>query len=1264
MLFKTRQKIFATFLVALICGLLGFVCSCVSVNEKSGYILKFKSNGKNYEVVNVIEGAEVTMPEAPERKGYTFDGWFFDENVWNNPVGDNFKIEKNTTVYAKWSLVTYKITYKGPSDEVLDIEGFGLPDTYTVESPDLELCDYYKAGYRFVNWRKDDMVVGYIPAGSAGDLVLYGKFIPETTYSIDYIDNLFGRKNEANPDYYELGDDDIELQPLAKKIDYNFVGWSDGLNMVETIDTSLGGDITLYAVWEQKAELKNLTYVVDDDYIEYNPLGFIMVTGVTSYNTEEIVVPDYVSMIAPGAFRDCKSVKSLTLPFMGVKANDTTENAYFGYIFGGAGSAGNKQVPSSLENLTVTGGDIRDYAFKDCANLKKITFGEDVNSIGGGAMENCNSLVEVTLPFIGQRYDESVEYNGTEYEGRPASSNLSYVFGGGIPKSLKKLTITKGFVTAGRMAGEALLGLYGSNVEELDYTSVNETIYKGIFKELTENVTRLIIRGNVTKIDENIFYANSSVTNIVLPDTLTEIGDGAFTGAPELKEISIPNVTSIGANAFNGCSILTKVETGNDLVSIGEGAFRDCVKLAQFNTTGSKLVTIGKDAFANCTELFRFTLPETVTAVGDGAFTNCIGLIEVRNLSSLTATKGGDELGGLCKYAWDVYTTASAQSKISDTDGYLVYKQSDGDIFIRYIGSSVTIEIPAGVKTIRKSAFYGNETIEEVVIPASVEAIEADAFRGCTGLKTVRIADGVVEFGQDVFNGCTSLTTVILPNNLQKISAGLFDGCSSLTEIVLPSGITEIGERAFKYTNLAQITLADGITKISDSAFMGAKLVSITLSDSITEIGESAFEDCTELTTVVIPANSMLRIIGKYAFAYCRNLETITLPEGLTTIGTGAFYHKNSGSKLESINLPSSLTTLGDQAFAYTALKAIKIPESITVIKEYTFVDCYSLADVELPSTLTEIGECAFRDCVSLVTIDIPESLRIIRKGAFAYCNELTALALPNVMTTIESGILQMSNKLKSLAVPFIGSSLDSEESNVTYSHFFLGGSGIFGGVPDSLKNLSVYGGRILRYSFWPKYSATGSAIDNANGSLTSLTLGEGVTSIAYGALESLTALKSLVLPYAGVTSAAEVGQANQTLEYLFNQRLFNRTTTWKNLETIGILSGEIPESFYNNYNNENVTNKFKKLILGKGVTKVSLKIFNSRYGTSVYYMGTEADWNNITFENNYDLVKYATHYFYSATDPFTGSGAVTSGDYWHYGTTMTETLIWKVPTV
>lgn len=1243
MLFKTRQKMLAALLVALICGLLGLVCSCITTIETPGYMLKFKSNGKNYEVVNVLDDTKITMPEDPERKGYAFDGWFFDENVWENPVGDDLKIEKDTTVYAKWSLVTYTITYKGPSDEDLDIEGFDLPATYTVESPDIELYGYYLTGYRFVNWSKDNMVVGYIPAGSVGDLVLYGKFIPETTYSIDYVDELFGRKNEANPEFYELGDDDIELQPLAEKIDYNFVGWSDGWNMVETIDTSIASDITLYAVWEQKPELKDLTYVVDDDYIEYNPLGFLMVTGVTSYITQEIVVPDYVSMIAPGAFSDCMSVKNLTLPFIGATANDTTENAYLGYIFGGVGVSGNKQVPSSLENLTVNGGNVRDYAFKDCANLKKITFEKGVNSIGEGAMENCNSLVEVTLPFIGQRYDESVEYNGTKYEGRPYSSNLDYVFGNGIPESLKKIAITKGFVTEA-CAESALSGLsYDCNVEELDYTSVNETIYERMFIALPGSVTRLTIRGNVTKIGKNIFYANSSVTNIVLPDTVTEIGESAFTGAPELKEISVPNVTSIGVNAFNGCSALTKVETGNDLVSIGDGAFKDCAKLAQFDAAGSKLVTIGKDAFANCAELFRVTLPETVTSVGDGAFTNCTGLIEVRNLSSLTATKGSGELGGLCKYAWDVYTTASEQSKISDTDGYLVYKQSDGDIFIKYIGSSKTIEIPAGVKTIRKSAFYGNGIIEEVVIPAGVKTIETDAFRGCTSLTTVRIAGGVVEFGTDIFNGCTSLTTVALPNNMQKISAGLFDGCSSLTEIALPSGITEIGERAF----------------------MGSKLVQITLSDSITEIGESAFEDCTELTTVVIPANSMLRIIGEYAFAYCRNLETITLPEGLTTIGTGAFYHKNSGSKLESINLPSSLTTLGDQAFAYTALKAIKIPESITVIKEYTFVECHSLTDVKLPSTLTEIGECAFRDCWSLVTIDIPESLKIIRKAAFAYCSELTALALPNDMTTIESGILQMSEKIKSLAVPFIGSSLNDEDNTVTINHLFIGGSGVYGGIPGSLTNLSVYGGKILRWSFWQRYNINNAA-DRRNYSITSLTLNKGVTSIEYGALENLVALKALVLPYAGVTSADEVGQANQTLEYLFNEKFSYGTATWKNLETIGVLSGEIPEAFYNNYKNENVTNKFKTLILGEDVTKISLKIFNIR-AASVYYMGTEADWNNISFgENdlNLNLEKYATHYFYSATNPFTGSGAVTSGNYWHYGTTMTETLIWEVPTV
>ena len=104
-------------------------------------------------------------------------------------------------------------------------------------------------------------------------------------------------------------------------------------------------------------------------------------------------------------------------------------------------------MPASLENLTIKNGNVIDYALKDCANLKKIIFGENVTSIGKCAMENCNSLVEVTLPFIGQRYDESVEYNGTKSDGRPDNSNLSYVFGNGLPKSLKKVTINcQGFL--------------------------------------------------------------------------------------------------------------------------------------------------------------------------------------------------------------------------------------------------------------------------------------------------------------------------------------------------------------------------------------------------------------------------------------------------------------------------------------------------------------------------------------------------------------------------------------------------------------------------------------------------------------------------------------------------------------------------------------------------------------------------------------------------------------------------------------------------
>jgi len=152
---KQKRTLLTMLTIVMLCALLSFVASCggcagCATADKTS-LLKFKSDGKNYEVV-IVDSADgtVTLPKDPEKNGYKFDGWFFDENKWETPLKTDSKIKEDTEVFAKWSLVTYSITYKDIDDNVLDIQGYDLPTEYTVESEDIALGSYYKEGYRLM----------------------------------------------------------------------------------------------------------------------------------------------------------------------------------------------------------------------------------------------------------------------------------------------------------------------------------------------------------------------------------------------------------------------------------------------------------------------------------------------------------------------------------------------------------------------------------------------------------------------------------------------------------------------------------------------------------------------------------------------------------------------------------------------------------------------------------------------------------------------------------------------------------------------------------------------------------------------------------------------------------------------------------------------------------------------------------------------------------------------------------------------------------
>ena len=251
---------------------------------------------------------------------------------------------------------------------------------------------------------------------------------------------------------------------------------------------------------------------------------------------------------------------------------------------------------------------------------------------------------------------------------------------------------------------------------------------------------------------------NLGLKSVTIPDSVTTIGDRAFSSCYNLTSVNIGNsVTTIGSYAFSGCRNLTSVTIPDSVTTIGGGAFDDCTSLTNV-TIPDSVITIGGGAFDDCTSLTNVTIPNSVTTIGNGAFRNC------SNLTSVT--------------------------------------------------------IPDSVTTIGDEAFLGCTSLTHIIIPNSVTTIGGDTFQDCTGLTSITIPDNVTSIGKQAFFGCTSLTSITIGDSVTTIGTQAFRDCTGLTSITIPDSVTTIGDGAFSScSNLTSVTIGDSVTTIGDGAF-------------------------------------------------------------------------------------------------------------------------------------------------------------------------------------------------------------------------------------------------------------------------------------------------------------------------------------------------------------------------------------------------------------------------------------------------------------
>ena len=521
---------------------------------------------------------------------------------------------------------------------------------------------------------------------------------------------------------------------------------------------------------------------------------------------------------------------------------------------------------------------------------------------------------------------------------------------------------------------------------------------------------------------------NGWQTFVEIPDTVTVIGNGAFSYNDTMVSVSIPDsVKSIEYRAFCGCRSLLGVVIPDSVEKIGSSAFEECSKLASvYLPVNKKFTFINSYMFDSCTSLKKIEIPDNVTDIDGSAFAECT------ELSSVTLSKNLKTIG-MQTFRGDNKLTKIEIPK-SLEESYWSYGGPTGISggAFQDCANLKTITFEKGTTEIAEGLFAGCTGIEQIKIPDTVTVIESGAFGGCINLIGIEIPDNVTEIQQAAFGYCNSLKTVKLSENLGIIGGYAFDNCVALKEIVIP----------------------DSVTGIEGNAFAECKeLTSVTLSKNLKTIGNQTFRADNKLTKIEIPKSleesywnygSSTGIFGG-AFQDCANLKTVTFEEGTTEIAEGLFA---GCTGIEQIKIPDTVTVIENGAFGGCInLTGIEIPDNVTEIRQAAFGYCDSLKTVKLSENLGIIGGYAFDNCVALKEIVIPDSVTGIEGNAFAECKELTSVTLSKNLKTIGNQTFRADNKLTKIEIP-----KSLEESYWNYED----STGIFGGAFQECTNLKT----------------------------------------------------------------------------------------------------------------------------------------------------------------------------------------------------------------
>ena len=596
--------------------------------------------------------------------------------------------------------------------------------------------------------------------------------------------------------------------------------------------------------------------VIPDTVVRVGTCAFNECTSLT-----DVVIGSGLAQIEVCTFSNCSSLKQIVIP------DNITYISYLAFDY-----------CTALEEVTI-GANVEQIGFEcfnGCESLKTVYFvgGAPENGIGMDAFGCVEADVYYPRGDASWTADAMQNYGGTltwvPYGEMPTSgscgANTTWNFADGVltlsgtgaidsyeseapwesfGDQIQTLVIEEGVTTIGEYNFVGLMGLTDIYLPaSLEYIGPNAFVYG-----MGDNIENVYIPdlgawcavecanyywSNPLSYAENLYVNGEIVTDLVIPEGTTRIGDNIFGSTWMFESLVIPeSVTSIGSRAFFGCETLKTVTIHANLDSVGEYAF---------HMSGVQTVTFTGDAPADYENLFNFY--NSVVTVYYPAANDTWDEVVAADLWNIEFIPGdGASTSGTCgdNLTWNLTEGVLTISGTGD-----MYDYEDGWDPEAYVAPWSGLE-------------FGTVIIEE-----GVTGIGNNAFMW-SGVNTVSIADSVTSIGEGAFAFCQWMTEVNLPANLTELGDNAFGVCVALKNVTIPGSVKTIG----------------------CAAFSGCEwLESVVIEEGVEVIGESAFSFC-GMSSIVLPET--ITNIGMGAFAYCYNLKEITVPASVNRIDSGAF---------------------------------------------------------------------------------------------------------------------------------------------------------------------------------------------------------------------------------------------------------------------------------------------------------------------------------------------------------------------------------------